>query len=341
MTNNHFSREELLNIIETDHVQCGEASALARMALAAMDSEPVAYMYDGEDGREYNGHNEFSSGGKGIPLYRHAQQPVVPETAHSSVIAEQLAHVLSGMDVTDHQRAVISCAVDRLNNVAQLLQLSPSALLVPEILDYQGAKELYNYLMTEEETNATVNGWNACRAAMLQAEPVTTANKLGNSPVIGIDPASVPDRTVEVRYVAPPGFVLVPKEPTEEMNKAGWAAMNEHDAINPTYRAMLAAAPHDTPALNSVQSVVTVSDTWIPVSERMPENDVSVLTFDGMYKRVHHAMYGHWQCWEPGKITHWMPLPAAPQEVIGIDLANGKDASVEVVIENGKVISHG
>lgn len=35
-------------------------------------------------------------------------------------------------------------------------------------------------------------------------------------------------------------------------------------------------------------------------------------------------------------------VAAAPQqEVIGIDLANGKDASVEVVIENGKVISHG
>ncbi|EJK8928138.1 TPA: DUF551 domain-containing protein [Klebsiella pneumoniae] len=37
-----FSRETLLNIIETDHVQCGEASALARIALAAMDSEPVS-----------------------------------------------------------------------------------------------------------------------------------------------------------------------------------------------------------------------------------------------------------------------------------------------------------
>mgnify|MGYP005908711621 CR=1 FL=1 len=108
-----------------------------------------------------------SAGTEDAPLYRHAQQPGVPETAHSSVIAEQLAHVLSDMKVTDHQRAVISCAVDRLNNVAQLLQLSPSALLVPEILDYHGAKELYNYLMTEEETNATVNGCNACRSAML------------------------------------------------------------------------------------------------------------------------------------------------------------------------------
>lgn len=49
---------------------------------AAMDSEPVAYMYDGEDGREYNGHNEFSGGGKGVPLYRHAQQPVVPPMQH-------------------------------------------------------------------------------------------------------------------------------------------------------------------------------------------------------------------------------------------------------------------
>ena len=35
--------------------------------------------------------------------------------------------------------------------------------------------------------------------------------------------------------------------------------------------AMLAAAPHDTPALNSVQSVVTVPGKWIPVSEQKPD----------------------------------------------------------------------
>ncbi|HCL5991645.1 TPA: DUF551 domain-containing protein [Klebsiella pneumoniae] len=52
-----LTREELLNIIETDHVQCGEASALARMALAAMDSEPVEmpldYLQGHKDGLEW------------------------------------------------------------------------------------------------------------------------------------------------------------------------------------------------------------------------------------------------------------------------------------------------
>ncbi|WP_340043559.1 DUF550 domain-containing protein [Klebsiella pneumoniae] len=70
-----FSRETLLNIIETDHVQCGEASALALMALAAMDSEPVAYT----DEEELNFVNDMAcmwTKGMGInevPLYRHAQ----------------------------------------------------------------------------------------------------------------------------------------------------------------------------------------------------------------------------------------------------------------------------
>ena len=41
MTKSTITREQLLEIIETDHVQCGEASYLARMALGAMDSEPV------------------------------------------------------------------------------------------------------------------------------------------------------------------------------------------------------------------------------------------------------------------------------------------------------------
>lgn len=163
-------------------------------------------------------------------------------------------------------------------------------------------------------------------AMLLQRAIDILVNNAGNSPVIDIDPASDPDRTVEVRYVAPPGYVMVPKEPTEEMNKAGWAAMNEHYAINPTYRAMLAAAQHDTPALNPAQGVLSVQG-WIPVSERMPEDEQEVLTRNRMGHRFvsffdkHSGLFFDRLdapaacCIEHVLVTHWMPLPAAPQEV--------------------------
>ncbi|ENZ7361172.1 hypothetical protein L1B74_03345 [Klebsiella pneumoniae] len=87
------------------------------------------------------------------------------------------------------------------------------------------------------------------RAAMFQAKSLT-----GNSPVIGIDLASAPDRTVEVHYVAPPGYVMVPKEPTEAMmlHNSGCQhhAWDDPDcAMRQTRRLiwshMLAAAPQE------------------------------------------------------------------------------------------------
>lgn len=76
-----MTREELLNIIETDHVQCGEAAALARMALAAMDSEPVIIV--GDDGGDALSYRRLiQSFEPGTKLYRHAQPaPVVPDEA--------------------------------------------------------------------------------------------------------------------------------------------------------------------------------------------------------------------------------------------------------------------
>ncbi|MFI3479715.1 hypothetical protein U2416_15495 [Klebsiella pneumoniae] len=77
-----FSRETLLNIIETDHVQCGDASALARMALAAMDSEPVAYIFKHPAGRLFWSLTDESNKGHDdvMPVYAAPQPaPVVPE----------------------------------------------------------------------------------------------------------------------------------------------------------------------------------------------------------------------------------------------------------------------
>lgn len=86
MTKSTITREQLLEIIETDHVQCGEASYLARMALAAMDSDPVAEVVSIYGDPEAFGEREIrplvgiQQMPYGTKLYRHAQPaPVVPD----------------------------------------------------------------------------------------------------------------------------------------------------------------------------------------------------------------------------------------------------------------------
>lgn len=59
-----------------------------------------------------------------------------------------------------------------------------------------------------------------------------------------------------------------------------------------------------------------IPDGWIPVSERMPtKHDGTVfLTWNGQYIGKELFLMGSFQCLKPEIITHWMPLPAAPQQ---------------------------
>ncbi|HBS7583507.1 TPA: DUF551 domain-containing protein [Klebsiella pneumoniae] len=162
------------------------------------------------------------------------------------------------------------------------------------------------------------------RAAMFQAKSLT-----GNSPVIGIDLASGPDRTVEVHYVAPPGYVMVPKEPTEAMmlHNSGCQhhAWDDPDcAMRQTRRLiwshMLAAAPQ-LPGSDPA----TVPGKWIPVSERMPDENAEqqlLACFKGGDISTLYYFEGRWDDAYGivpirQDVTHWMPLPAGPKEVQG------------------------
>lgn len=259
-------------------------------------------------------------------------------------------HHLKQWHVTNDEERVRDLVWDGVK-VEPLYRHAQPAPVVPE--EKPIPNTLSMYAVDAVAAIAEAKGWNACRAAMLQARSLTGINpapalvsfpKTGevlttNSPAQSdcspaqnhvspalnpIDHGYRPDcecsgckATARIcaelagnSPVIPDGYVMVPKEPTEEMLAAAkeWTGLTS--TAEAVYIKMLAAVPQlpgSEPA--------AVPGAWIPVSERMPENDVSVLTFDGMYKRVHHAMYGHWQCWEPGKITHWMPLPAALQEV--------------------------
>lgn len=79
--------------------------------------------------------------------------------------------------------------------------------------------------------------------------------------------------------------------------------------------AMLAAAQHDTPALNSLQSVVTVPGKWIPVSERMPEKSGTYQVWNGEHVGAVPFLFGSFQCLNPEQVTHWMPTAKPPREV--------------------------
>ncbi|HBT3371362.1 TPA: DUF551 domain-containing protein [Klebsiella pneumoniae] len=259
-----FSRETLLNIIETDHVQCGEASALARMALAAMDSEPVAWLLSGGGAKNvvcFDSGNAYADPLREVTqLYRHAQpaktvQPVMfIDGDISSEDADKLAKVIREFNEEDERP---------LAKMARIIRENPHPT-------------------------------NECDTPKAQSAPV------------------------------------VPENVRQALSIMDDEIIAELDAEESACRAaMLAAAPHDTPALNSVQNVVTVPGKWIPVSERMPEDEQEVLTINKMGHRFvsffdkHSGLFFDRLdapaacCIEHVLVTHWMPLPAAPQEVKG------------------------
>ncbi|MFG5979949.1 DUF551 domain-containing protein [Salmonella enterica subsp. enterica serovar Montevideo] len=129
-------------------------------------------------------------------------------------------------------------------------------------------------------------------------------------------------------------YEAVPVEPTDEMIAA---AMNCEDVLfnsdesfcvqfGNIYEAMLAAAPKPQNAPQNIpagKSTVT-PDGWISCSERMPDNDeskpIAIFTGkclgQGMFVATYDddGFFDYWEGMEIIGVTHWMPLPAPPQQ---------------------------
>ncbi|HBW9472295.1 TPA: DUF551 domain-containing protein [Klebsiella pneumoniae] len=188
-----------------------EIRELASIALAAMDSEPVAEVVSIYGDPEAFGEREIrplvgiQQMPYGTKLYRHAQPAqVVPEEA------------------------------------------TPDSI---EILASGRCRDHVVYQWDEDQRNAAADSWNACRAAMLEADPQLP----------GSDSAPVPG-------------------------------------------------------------------SWIPVSERLPDENAEqqvLACFKGGDISTLYYFEGRWDDAYGivpirQDVTHWMPLPAAPQEAINV-----------------------
>ncbi|MEA8858640.1 hypothetical protein [Citrobacter freundii] len=195
------------------------------VAITSFGAEPVAWMIiDIDTGEKIIRPDRSYFEGPCQPLYAAPPAPEVPETLPCPVHLEPGLKFGKGV----RTQCVLDALRRRADYYAELEAMTPEQRAEHDavIADFKAmlgngsrGDMVYNDPQHAIQTAPTLDtdGESAFpQRAMLQA---------GNSPA------------------TPDGWQLVPKEPTEAMNKAGWAAMNEHDAINPTYRAMLAAAP--------------------------------------------------------------------------------------------------
>lgn len=105
---------------------------------------------------------------------------------------------------------------------------------------------------------------------------------------------------------------VVPDEIKHRIGGLDWGWEGEFNrGWNACRAAMLAAAPQ-SPGSDSA----TMPGKWIPVSERMPENDGAYLCWDNRYVTTYAFIFGAWQAnqFVAKNITHWMPLPNPPKE---------------------------
>lgn len=260
-----------------------EAEELARIALAALEAEPVAYIFKHPAGKLFWALTDESNKEQPdvIPVYADSPAPVVPDE----------------IDVNDVPRAV-------------------------------------TYFKTHRDCYA--DGWNACRAAMLQSGSFREnknsstnnfreiAETSTNYPVIPSEVLSAILKVAKIRadFDDFDGDRRGIGDCLDEAEQELIVTINK-------YASQLAAgpiAPNDVREQTAIPPVPGTPDSWISCSDRMPDDGQHVIILcDGAF--VLYAQYRDGEFFDVVRngeeffetqsrnVTHWIPLPEPPQEV--------------------------
>ncbi|HDS8144889.1 TPA: DUF551 domain-containing protein [Klebsiella pneumoniae subsp. pneumoniae] len=298
----------------------------------AVDGEPVAWLLSGGGAKNvvcFDSGNAYADPLREVtPLYRHAQPaPVVPDDVLKAL--QKVARIRLDMDGFDgDRRGIADCLCDAeealievVNRRAAMLQAAPvctcpsgdGSLRWPCPV-HPGNSPVVPDGIERVASMAEYLGNFAAAAIIRQLAANQPQNAPQNIPEI------IPDcwcRTCRPVVLNDMRFVVCPdcgnkRCPRANDHRNACTGSNEPGQEGSAYPAAL-QLPGSEPA--------TVPGKWIPVSERMPEDRISVILWDAEIGEVTSGHYSHktqtfYHCGDAieNEITHWMPPPCAPQE---------------------------
>lgn len=122
------------------------------------------------------------------------------------------------------------------------------------------------------------------------------------------------DDPIELAKAIRKGPDMPPAQPVADSESVIVVGDDGGDALS--YRRLIQSFEPGTKLYLHAQPAPAVPGKWIPVSERMPENDGAYLCWDNRYVTTYAFIFGAWQAnqFVAKNITHWMPLPNPPKE---------------------------
>ncbi|WP_259565567.1 DUF551 domain-containing protein [Enterobacter sichuanensis] len=294
--------------------------------LASLEAEPVGWLYSASFERGHVEGELTDAPGCDMPVYTAPPAPVsVPEWTNEQCmeflsIAFRHAEINGDLELDD-----IRLGVKMVNDSRAAMLQGTDTELQRKAAIHDALCQKYNVESLDDFVD-----WQRNHIAELEAAPPT--------PVGPGETAVMPDY---------PGYTMTQRECYQAGKKAGLAELvttsyklpaNVIDALEKaleamsfmgdTLNAMDAVCEEDveyvTPAFEAVRSALNgnspvIPDGWVACCERMPETDGNYWGWWSESKRQGPAWFIKSELqaqFQSSEITHWMPLPAAPQQEV-------------------------
>ncbi|HEM8613677.1 TPA: DUF551 domain-containing protein [Citrobacter amalonaticus] len=212
----------------------------------------------------------------------------------------------------------LTCLSEPMGDAVIPLYAAPPSPVVPDAISTrQAIAKMENHEPCDSANVAYKFGWNACRAAMLDnCATVESRNHAGCSPKNGLKCAAMLQGSQPVSN-------------RDELPVIGWlrSDYNSDDKRDPNTPLFMLGRndPSETWGVKYIPltgNSPVIPDCWVACSERMPETEghylvwIAASKLDGYCDHQAMAAYhgGKWSNEFNWLVTHWMPLPAAPQQ---------------------------